>query len=197
MVYGWRRAGGGKVFAPGGVSAFQRCGRRQRDTKMTGLPASPSASLGVCWDSADRRGLVSRPYRTDELILAVHPDHPLADRGSLTFAQSLDFEHVGLPPATAVYTMLNRAAATAGRKLTYRAIVSNFDAAIRVVRANLGVSVIPREVSSQQITTGQVVALALEDDWARRRFVLCCKAPDSMTPAAGRLAEFLVARAVS
>jgi hypothetical protein len=44
------------------------------------------------------------------------------------FEDTLAFEHVGLPPSTAVYTML-RCAARAGRQLRYRAVVSNFDAA--------------------------------------------------------------------
>lgn len=156
-----------------------------------------SASIGVCWDSVGRDGLTSRPYRTDELILAVHPEHPLGRRSALKFEESLEFEHVGLPPATAVYTMLNRAAAQAGRTLTHRVIVSNFDAAMRVVRANLGVSVIPREVSRPQVAARQIVALKLKDEWARRQFVVCFKSAATLTPAAARLAAFLADRAMS
>ena len=71
------------------------------------------AALGVCWDSADFAGLAHRPYRRDELALAVHAEHPLARRRSLSFEQTLDHEHVGLPPATAVHTMC-----TSGAPLT-------------------------------------------------------------------------------
>ena len=153
------------------------------------------ASLGVCWDSADRAGLTSLPYRSDELVLAVHPDHPLAPLKSLRFEQSLDYEHVGLPPATAVYSMLHRAAAQAGRSLAHRVIVSNFDAALRVVRAGLGVSVIPREVTRHHIATGELVALTLEDEWASRRFVLCHRTSGELPPASARLAQFMAQRA--
>ena len=73
--------------------------------------------------------------------------HPLAGAPSLGFEQTLDFDHVGLPPSTAVHTMLQRAAASAGRTVTYRVIVSSFDAAFRVVAANLGISVVPLEVA--------------------------------------------------
>jgi DNA-binding transcriptional LysR family regulator len=69
-----------------------------------------SASVGVCWDSIDFEGLQHRPYRHDRLALAVHPDHPLASRKSLRFEQTLDHDHVGLPPSAAVNTMLQRAA---------------------------------------------------------------------------------------
>jgi DNA-binding transcriptional LysR family regulator len=87
-----------------------------------------TASVGVCWDNVDFEGLQRRPYRSDRLALAVHPDHPMAARKSLRFEQTLDHEHVGLPPSSAVHTMLQRAAARAGRTVSYRVVVSNFDA---------------------------------------------------------------------
>lgn len=154
-----------------------------------------SASLGVCWNSIELAGLAHRLYRSDELVLAVHPDHPLATRRSLKFEQSLDCDHVGLPPATAVYSMLHRAAARAGRSLTYRVVVSNFDAALRVVRANLGVSVIPREVSRQAVLARFIAVVPLRDEWARRQFVVCFRDSAPLTPAAARLAEYLGERA--
>ena len=156
-----------------------------------------SAALGVCWDSVDLAGVAKRSYRSDELILAVHPDHPLATHCSVRFEQALNYEHVGLPPATAVYSMLHRAAAEAGRGLTYRVVVSNFDAALRVVRANLGVSVIPREVSRERILAGEIIAVALEDAWARRAFAICFREGVELTPAAARLADFLAERAAN
>lgn len=156
-----------------------------------------SATLGICWNTVDFAGLAQRRYRSDELILAVHPDHPLAIRRSVRFDQTLDYEHVGLPPATAVYSMLHRAAAEAGRGLTYRVVVSNFDAALRVVKANLGVSVIPREVSRERVGAGEVVAVALDDAWSRRQFALCFRGGVELPPAAARFAEYLVERAAS
>lgn len=151
-----------------------------------------AAALGICWDSVDLERLTRRAYRSDELVLAVHPEHPLASRQSLRFAETLDHEHVGLPPATAVYSMLHRAAARAGRPLEHRIVVSNFDAALRVVRANLGISVIPRQVSQPLALSGAIVAVTLDEDWARRHFALCCSQSRALTPAAARLADHLV-----
>lgn len=154
-----------------------------------------TASLGVCWDSIDMSGLARRAWRRDELVLAVHPEHPLARRRALRFDESLGYEHVGLPPATAVYGTLQRAAAQAGKTLAYRAVVSNFDAAMRVVRANLGVSVIPREVSRTHVEAGEMVVVKLKDAWARRRFAICHRDAAQLTPATARLADHLAARA--
>ena len=41
-----------------------------------------SAALGVCWDSVDFQGLEHVPYRSDELAVVVHAEHPLAARKS-------------------------------------------------------------------------------------------------------------------
>lgn len=154
-----------------------------------------TASLGVCWDSVDASGLAQRPYHRDNLMLAVHPEHPLARRRALRFEESLEYEHVGLPPSTAVYGMLNRAAAAAGKSLSVRVVVSNFDAALRVVRADLGVSVIPGEVSRRNAATGDIVAIRLKDDWAQRRFAIRYRDASQLSAAASRLADYLAERA--
>lgn len=153
------------------------------------------ASVGVCWDSVDFEGLQHRPYRKDRLALAVHPDHPLAKRKSLRFEQTLDHEHVGLQPSSAVHTMLQRAAARAGRTVSYRAIVSNFDAAFRVVAANLAISVIPIEVGGRVATLLGVKIVPLTDAWAQRNFAVCFKDLDALQPAVRRMVDHLAARA--
>lgn len=153
-----------------------------------------SAALGVCWDSADFSGLQTLPYRHDELALAVHVEHPLARYQSLAFADTLTHEHVGLPPATAVHQMLRRAAAQAGASPRYRVLVSNFDAALRVVAANLGVAVIPRQVVAGHAGLSSIKVVGLSDAWAQRRFALCFRA-DGLSAATQRMRDYLAARA--
>lgn len=152
-------------------------------------------SLGVCWSNIDFGGLEHRPYRRDELTLAVPLAHPLAQHEALHFEDTLAYEHVGLPPSTAVHTMLGRAAAKAGRHMSYRVVVSNFDAAFRVVAAGLGISVVPRQVSEIYVSAGQVRIIPLLNDWAHREFAICYRRHGDLTPAAGRLLEFLVDQA--
>lgn len=153
------------------------------------------ASVGVCWNSVDLQGLQQRAYRKDRLALAVHPDHALAARKAIRFDMTLDHEHVGLPPNSAMHTMLQRAAARAGRTVAYRVIVSNFDAAFRVVAANLAVSIIPVEVGGPYASMLGVKLIPLTDAWARRQFVACFQDFDSLQPAARRMVQHLAERA--
>lgn len=154
-----------------------------------------TATLGVCWDNIDLQGLQHRLYREDTLALAVHPEHPLASLSEIRFDQTLDYDHVGLPPATAVHTMLRRAAAGVGRTISYRVIVSSFDAAFRVVAAGLGISVVPLEVAASSGSQPGVRTIPLTDLWAKRRFILCFRQFDMLQPAGRRMVEYLERRA--
>ena len=156
-----------------------------------------NASLGVCWDRVALEGLAHRPYRRDRLGLAVYAGHALAGRASIGFEETLAFDHVGLPPQAAVHTMLQRAAASVGRTVSYRVVVSTFDAALRVVAANLGVAVVPLEVGRRAAAGDDIVLIPIEDAWAERSFAICCRDFASLPTASRRLVEHLQARAAA
>ena len=156
-----------------------------------------NASLGVCWDRVDFEGLAHRPYRRDRLALAVYAGHPLAGRASIGFEETLAFDHVGLPPSTAVHTMLQRAAASAGRTVTYRVVVSTFDAALRVVAADLGVAVVPLEVGRRGAAHADLSLVPITDSWAERCFAICFRQREALPPASRCLLDHLEARAAA
>jgi len=149
------------------------------------------ASLGICWDAADMSGLQTRLYRTDHLAIVVHPSHPLANRERLRLEETLDYEHVSLPTHSAVQMLLQRAAALQGKAVTHRVIVSNFEAALRVVRANLAISVIPGEVAEAYARTYGLRVLPLVEPWAQRRFAICFRDEAALSAAARLLVNHL------
>ncbi len=153
-----------------------------------------TASVGVCWDAADLGGLQARPYRSDHLCIVVPPGHPLAGRRSVRFEQTLDYEFVSLPINSAVQVMLQRAAARLGRTLIHRVIVTNFEAALRVVRAGLAISLVPREVAEPYAVTHGLSVVALAEPWAERRFILCFRNAQDLSPSAQLLIEHLAAQ---
>ncbi|WP_442596945.1 LysR family transcriptional regulator [Parapusillimonas sp. JC17] len=149
------------------------------------------ASLGICWDAADFQGLEHVPYRHDHLAVLVPEGHPLAGRKTVAFEEVLDYEQVSLPPTTAVVSYMRRQAALLGRTFSHRVTVSNFDSALRVVQARLGVSIAPREVLAARHSASGIVAVDLSDSWAKRRFAVCFQSRASLTPAARLLMEYL------
>jgi DNA-binding transcriptional LysR family regulator len=153
-----------------------------------------TASLGVCWDAADIGNLQSRPYRSDHLCMVVPAKHPLASKKSLRFEQTLDYEHVSLPITSAVQVMLQREAAQFGRTVANRVVVSSFEAAFRVVRAQLAISVVPGEVASLYARAYGLAVVPLAEPWAQRRFIICYRDEKSLPPAAQLLADHLASR---
>jgi len=149
------------------------------------------ASLGVCWDAADLRGLHSRAYRSDHLAVAVPRGHALARRRSVRFAETLDHEHVSLPPNSAVQLMLSREAALLQRQWTSRVVVTNFEAAMRVVRAGRAISVVPREIAQLYADSWGIAIVNLSEAWAERRFIICYRSLESLAPAARLLLDAL------
>lgn len=149
------------------------------------------ASVGICWDAADLSGLQSVGYRHDHLAIVAHPSHPLAGHETLSFEQTLDYEHVSLPVQSAVQVLLQRAAALKGKAIVHRVIVSNFEAVLRVVRANLAISVVPREVAEPYARTYGLRVMPLSDGWARRRFAICYRDEAGLSAAARLLVRHL------
>ncbi|MCJ0763869.1 LysR family transcriptional regulator [Variovorax terrae] len=150
-----------------------------------------SASLGLCWDAANLDGLQARPWRGDHLAVVMPLDHPLAQHQALALAQTLEFDHVSLPPSSAVQVMLQRSAALHGQSLRYRVVVATFEAALRVVRAKLAISVLPAELAQPYASAFGLRVVPLTDAWARRRFAICFRDAATLPPAARLLLEHL------
>jgi DNA-binding transcriptional LysR family regulator len=149
------------------------------------------ASLGVCWDASDLHGLQSLPYRRDRLALVVPADHPLAQVDRLAFAEATDWDFVGIHLNSSVHLMLMRAAAEQGKTMSIRIIVSSIEAALRVVRAKLGICVVPGEVAKPYADSYGLRVIPLTDSWAERRFAVCFRDEQALAPAAKLLLAHL------
>lgn len=155
------------------------------------------ASLGICWDAADFQELQTFPYRGDQLAVVTCAGHALARRKTLWFEETLDYEHVNMPAASAVLRVMRDAAARSGKTLEHRVTVSNFESAFRVVAAGLAISVVPMEVARPQAAAHGLRVLPLRDDWSRRRFAICVRDAQALPPAARLVLEYLVAAAAA
>lgn len=149
------------------------------------------ASIGICWDAAETGLLHTRTYRHDHLSVAVPRGHPLCALKTVRYANTLAFEHVIMPVNSAVEVMLQREASLLGQRLQHRVIVTNFEAALRVVRAGLAIALVPREVTTLYAEAYGLAILPLQENWSRRRFILCHRGEDQLSPAAQLLLNYL------
>lgn len=151
------------------------------------------ATLGITWDVVDLQGLQTSVYRTDHLGIAVPQAHPLARFKQVDFAQTLPWEQVSLPSSSAVQVLLERSAAQSGQAFQSRAMVSNFEAGLRMALAGLAICVVPLEIFRATQNVDKLRWVRLKDDWATRRFLLCCRQRDQLSLAAQLLMEHLLA----
>jgi DNA-binding transcriptional LysR family regulator len=141
------------------------------------------ADIGVCWNAVDLRGLRTFPYHRDHLAVVVHPDHPLAKRKSVSFEDTIDFEHVDIVARSIMQTMQRSVAAAAGKQMRYRIQVSTVDAAYRIVAAQLAVAIVPQEEASTIQQTLGLKVIPLSNDWAKRQFVVAVRDKGLSKPA--------------
>ena len=149
------------------------------------------ADIGVLWDRIDLAGLQVLPYRTDRLCVALSPEHPLARRPSLTYAETLAEPSINVIPGGQMDQMLRREAALIGHVPSYRMQVSTIDAATRLIAAGLGHSILPREAVAPQSGAGRLAFVPLAETWAVRQFVIVTRPAPLRSAAAGLLAESL------
>ncbi|WP_371423097.1 LysR family transcriptional regulator [Tardiphaga sp.] len=141
------------------------------------------ADIGVCWNAVDLRGLRTFPYHRDHLAVVVHPDHPLAKRKSVSFEDTIDFEHVDIVARSIMQTTQRSVAAAAGKQMRYRIQVSTVDAAYRIVAAQLAVAIVPQEEASTIQQTLGLKVIPLSNDWAKRQFVVAVRDKGLSKPA--------------
>jgi len=156
-----------------------------------------AADLGICHVRSLGPGieLQTRPYRWDRLVLIVPRRHPLAGRASVDFADSLDFDHVGLHAHSSIHLAMNEAAAGVGRSIRLRIRVTGLDAMCRMIHNGLGVGLMPRRAFDLMHGVGDLVGIELRDPWAMRRIDLVARDFSSLPVSARRLVEHLVNQA--
>jgi len=137
--------------------------------------ADNRADLGILSEQPALDGLLTVPFRVDELVLVTRPDHPLAQQTQASFEQTLDQPFVGLHADSALHHLLTRAAADAGRQINLRIQVTSFDAACAMVAAGLGISIVPRAATTPYVQSLKLTSIALSNDWAQRQLLLCVR----------------------
>ncbi len=119
--------------------------------------ADGTADLGILGNHTPLQGLASLPYHTDRLALGVPNGHPLARRKAVRFAEVLHHDFVGPHADSSLWTLMTHAARGAGKTIQPRIQVSSFECMCLLVKAGLGVALLPERVLAQhaeQVTSG-------------------------------------------
>lgn len=154
--------------------------------------AEGQTDIGIVAGNVRTEGLEVLPYRHDRLVLATATGHPLAQRASVHFEETLAFDYVGLPEASAIHTFLLRAATELNKSIRIRIQVGNFDALCRMIEANAGIGILPNSAAQRYAKTMAVRFIALDDAWAVRDLQICVRSLHLLPLFARQLVELLL-----
>lgn len=113
-------------------------------------------------------------YRTEDLVAVVPREHPLKSR-SIAFHLMLDYDIVGLEGNTPLMALLQDASRAAGKTLHLRVQVWSFDVVCRIIKANMGIGVLPRQAAKTYCNGLKLRIIPLSDKWASRYSYICVR----------------------
>lgn len=159
--------------------------------EIVGLVAEGVADVGIVAGTVDVGALTTYPFRTDRFVVVTVPGHPLAQHASVSFAQVLEYDFVGLDRASSLQRFLAGKATREGRPLRLRVQLRSFDAVCRLVECGVGVGVVPQTTAARAAKTMALAVTALADDWALRELTIVVRAAGELRPYAKALVESL------
>ncbi|MFL1542718.1 LysR substrate-binding domain-containing protein [Pseudomonas sp. O39] len=133
-----------------------------------------TADLGIISDAVDTHGLQTAPFRDDPLVLIMPLEHPLAT-GSVSFIDSLQHDYVGLAANSALAVYLEEQALHSGFRLQTRIRADGFDGVIRMVARGAGLGIVPQAALERWPQERTIKAQPLQEEWARRKLLLCAR----------------------
>lgn len=127
-----------------------------------------SADLGLIAGPVEAQGLEIIHYSTDRLLLAVPQGHELAQRSSVTLAETLDYPHIGYREGSTLFDLVTSQVDDLGRTLSMRVQLSSYEAICRMIESGVGIGIIPESAAARHRRTMRLVTVPLEESWAIR-----------------------------
>jgi len=159
--------------------------------EIVGLIAEGVGDIGIVAGTVDAGSLTTYPFRSDRFVLVVARGHELARRSHTSFAETLDYNFVGIDRASAIQRFLASKASQSGRTLRLRVQLRSFDAVCRMVENHVGVGVVPLTTARWAAKTMAIEMVELTDAWALRNLSICLRDYKALPPYARQLVDHL------
>jgi len=159
-------------------------------TDVTRAVAENAADIGIYSQADEQYELATLPYHKDRMVLITPRDHPLASKKSVSFIDTLDYDHVGMHRGSAANKLLAREAIAVNRGLKLKFQVTSYDALIAMVDAGLGIGIMPIKATERYVCQG-ICIVPLSDGWASRHLKLCVRPGETLSAAAQGLLDYL------
>lgn len=160
-------------------------------TQAVEAVAENAADIGIFGGVVPRAGLKIIPYVSDRIVVLAHRDHPLSARGSMRFEEFPEHEMVGPNKGSYLDALVLRAASGLNRPLRMPIRVNGFETVAGMVEAQLGIGLVPEGCAARYVSSGRLVQLHLDEDWALRQWNICVQDTDTLPPPVRLLLQHL------
>jgi DNA-binding transcriptional LysR family regulator len=150
-----------------------------------------SADLAIFSEHVVHDAVLTQVYRRDTLMVVMPKNHPLSGKASVTLAQTLSYDHVGLQDDSSLQARVRSAAELLGQTVRTRVNVLSFEGVRRMIEAGLGISILPQGVVLPYIGSANITAVELDETWATRTLLIGYRDAASLTQTCRHLIEFL------
>lgn len=152
--------------------------KEQESLKISNAIEEGVADIGIGADLEPLPSLKRLLYAQDRLVCVVRPDHPLARTPRTSFEDILEHDLVSILRTSSNFLFLANQARLAGKTMKVRVHVHNFNATLYMVRAGVGIAIVPASIAGTATGPGQLVALPITDPWAERTLHLVLRAEE-------------------
>ncbi|MGZ5096045.1 MAG: LysR family transcriptional regulator [Burkholderiales bacterium] len=156
------------------------------------IVAAGRADIGIVAGAIEpEMQLETFPFAKNVLVLITPKRHPLAGKRRVAFADTLNYEYIGLDNASALQSFVSRQAERLGKQLKVRVRLSSFDVICQMVEAGTGLAIVPQAAARRWRRLASFSIVPLTDTWVVRHLTLCVRSLRSATPHARRLVTYL------
>jgi DNA-binding transcriptional LysR family regulator len=147
--------------------------------------------LGVVAYPAKRSQIVTVAFRSDELVLVVPPDNPLAKQNKVSFGQLAGQKFVGYERDIPSRKAADRILRDHGVKPVYTMELDNIETIKRAVEIGIGVAIVPRLTVEVETGRGSLKILDFQEGTFTRPLAIVYKRGRELSPAVKKFLDVL------
>ncbi|HYC56448.1 MAG TPA: LysR family transcriptional regulator [Candidatus Binatia bacterium] len=152
-----------------------------------------NVDLGIVAYPTARAQITVLDFRTDRLVVACAPDHPLADKARISVADLHGEKIVGFEKGIPTRLALDRLFTEKQVGVQYVAELDNIEMVKRLVEVGAGVAIIPDKACAHEVHAGTLVRIELADRGITRPIGIIYRTGKHFSPAAEKFIEYLQA----
>jgi DNA-binding transcriptional LysR family regulator len=147
--------------------------------------------FGIVAYPTARAQITVNEFRSDRLLIACAPDHPLTERGKVSVGALDGEKFIGFEKGIPTRMALDRLFRAKNIGVQYVAELDNIEMIKRLVEVGAGIALLPEKSFAFEAQTGTLVKIELADKELRRPIGIIYRTGKHFSPAAEKLMNYL------